>query len=316
MILLDRLEDARRQGLVTEVQARALAAAEGGEPFSFHGEIRTLFYIGALLVAAGAGATVKTYFTSWGPAAIIGGLSAGALACFAYVFRKRNPWSRELVPSPSLAFDYALLLGCLLLSLDVGYVEARWHVLGGQWPRHLLVSSLLFLLLAYRFDNRLVLSLGLSSLAAWMGLELGRLGLLFRDVHREYALAFGVFCTAVGVLGRRERLKAHFLDVYLNFACHFLGAALLSGTARYRLGSFHFYVLAALCAGAAWYAFRSRRFLYLTYAVLYGYAAVTTVIFARNWFWSGGFYFLYFIASSVALVAFLFWSSRAMKEEA
>lgn len=315
MTLLERLEAAQREGLLTAPQGRAIRAAEVGAPFSIHAEIRALMYVGVLFIAGGAAATVRKYFDAWGPVAIVGGLSAGSLACFAYVFRRGVAWSRERVSTPA-AVDYALLLGCLLLSADVGYVEAKWRLLAGDWQRHLLACAGLFLALAYRCDNRLVLSLGLSSLAAWLGLEMKTFGLAFYESHRAYALLFGLLCAGAGALSHRESVKAHFLDVYLNFAAHFLGAALLSGVFDFRLASFHFYVLAAVCGMGAVYAFRSRRFLYLAYAVLYGYVGATSVLLRWDFLRSVGFFFLYFILSSVALMGFLFWASREMKEEA
>lgn len=315
MNLLDRLEGAVGENRVTAAQAAAIRAAESGEPFSIHAEIRALMYVGVLFIAAGAAATVKTYFDAWGPLAIVGGLSTGSLACFAYAVRRGAPWSRERVGAPTAAADYALFLGCLLLVADVGYVEARWRLLAGDWQRHLLASAGLFLALAYRYDNRLVLSLGLSSLAAWLGLEMKTFGLAFYAAHRAYALLFGLLCAGVGALTHREGVKAHFLDVYLNFAAHFLGAALLSGVFHFRTASFHFYVLALACGLGAVYAFRSRRFLYLAYAVLYGYAGVSSVLLRWRFLDSIGFFFLYFILSSVALMGFLFWASREMKEE-
>lgn len=315
MNLQERLDAAEREGLLAAPQARALRAAESGEPFSIRAEIRALMYVGVLFIAGGAAATVKAYFNAWGPLVIVGGLTAGTLACFAYVLHRGPGWSRERVDAPSAAVDYALFLGCLLLWADIGYVEAKWRLLAGDWQRHLLACAGFFLALAYRYDNRLVLSLGLSSLAAWLGLELQTFGLAFHDAHRAYALLFGLLCAGIGALARREGVKAHFLDVYLNFAAHFLGAALLSGVFTFKLGSYHAYVLAAACGAGAVYAFRSRRFLYLAYAVLYGYVGATSLILRLMGFHSIGFYFFYFILSSVGLVGFLFWASREMKEE-
>jgi hypothetical protein len=314
--VLDRLEAFRRDGVLSDAQARALSSLESNDPVSLRAETRVLMYAGVLFVAAGAAATVKAYFTAWGPWAIVGSLTVAAAACLAYVFRRADPWSPARVPAPTAGFDYALFLACLLISVDVGYIEARWGILGGDWRRHLMASAALFLALAYRYDNRLVLSLGISSLAGWLGLELNFLDDLFWGRARNYALVFGGFCAAAGVWGARVGVKEHFLDVYLNFAVHFVGGALLAGAYGVGWRSFHVYLLAGLCAAGVKYAFRTRRLLYLVYATLYGYAGLSTILGALSWFWSFGFYFPYYIASSLAVLAFLFWASRAFKEEA
>jgi hypothetical protein len=311
----DRLEKFRREGVLSDAQAGALASLERGEPLSLHGEIRALLYVGALLIAAGVGMTLKDRLAAWGPLVLLGGITAGVLACGAYAVRRAPPWSKEAVAAPTLSFDYILFLGCLLLSLDLGYAENLYHLLGGGWPRHLLLLAGVFGAAAYRYDNRLVLSLSLSSLAAWFGLELKGMG-FFWEARRWYAVVFGGLCLTTGLLTRRAAVKAHFLDVYLNFAAHFLGAAFLSGVEENKLASPDAYALAALVAAAALYAVRSRRFLYLAWAVLYGYAEISTLILsARFLSRSVGFLFFYFIASSAALVAFLAVMSRRWKEE-
>ncbi len=70
-----------------------------------------------------------------------------------------------------VAADYLLLLGVLLVGSDLAYVESRFRFLGPNWAYHLLVLSAIALAAAYRFDSRVVLSLGLSSFAAWRGLS-------------------------------------------------------------------------------------------------------------------------------------------------
>jgi hypothetical protein len=314
MSVRSRLEAFRDQGLLPPERAEALLSVERGDPFSVHGEVRAFYYFGALLAAAGAGMTVQRY-VEIGPAAVLGALSAAALACFAYVFRRAPAWSRGAAPSPVAGFDYALFLACLLFSLDLAYAESRFHILGDGWQGHLLIAAAVFAFLAYRFDNRLVLSLALSSMAAWLGLKLSSIGLFSWEVHRAYALGFGGFCVAAGFLGARMDFKAHFLDVYLNMAAPFLGAALLSGVGEHRLASPHFYALAALCGAAAAYAFKTRKFVYLVWAALCGYAGITAVV--LPWLnWGMGTIFLYFIVSSVAFTAGLFVTARRFKAEA
>lgn len=315
MSLRSRIEGFRDAGILSPAQADALVSLEDGNPLSLSGEIRAFFYAGALLVAAGAGLTVQKYMAEAGPAVIIGALSIGAMACFLRVFRRAPAWSREAVPSPSAGFDYVLFLGCLLLSLDIGYAEGRFHLLGDDWRRHFLAAWAIFSLLAYRFDNRLVLSLAVSSLAAWFGLEMSAYKLAFWEFHQEYALTFGGLCLVAGLATWRGRVKPHFLDVYLNFAVPFLGAGLLSGVEEHKLASLHFYLLAAACAGTAAYAFRDRKFAFLVWAALFGYAGITTVI--LPWFrYMEGITYLYFIFSSLAFAAGLFVAARRFKEDA
>ena len=58
-------------------------------------------------------------------------------ACLAWVIRSAPPFSWGEVESPSVAFDYVLLLGLLLPASDLAYVEAQFTLLGPRWMHHL-----------------------------------------------------------------------------------------------------------------------------------------------------------------------------------
>src|SRR5206468_11236217 len=92
------------------------------------------------------------------------------------------------------------------------------------------VAAAVFAFLAYRFDNRLVLSLALSSLAAWCGVRFSGLGLLRAVSLRTTALAYGGAIAAAGAALHRAGIKRHFLDTWLHVAANVLFVALLSGT--------------------------------------------------------------------------------------
>ena len=77
----------------------------------------------------------------------------------------------DAVEQPGLAFDYVLYLGCLLFAVELGYIESQFHPFGAAWDHSLLIAAAVFFALAYRFDNRFVLSLALSQLAGWFGVE-------------------------------------------------------------------------------------------------------------------------------------------------
>ncbi len=63
--------------------------------------------------------------------------------------------------------------GCSSFAADLAYVESQFRWLGPNWAYHLLAVSILYFLAAYRFDSRAVLTLALTSFAAWRGVEVG-----------------------------------------------------------------------------------------------------------------------------------------------
>ena len=308
------LNDMQHAGALSPGQFTLLDELHRNRRYSFHGELRTAVYLGVLLVAAGVALTVREYFARLGDIAIIGSLTTVCLAAFSYCFLKGGPYSHEAVESPNILFDYVLLFGCTCFATAIGYVETQFDVLGRLWIHYLLLSASLFFFLAYRFDNRLVLSMALSTLAAWFGFQLSDAFEAFHRYYRESAIANSAVSFGLGIALYRAGIKRHFLHVYLNFAVHFLLAALVAGVFEHRFSSWHLPALALAAAAVAVYSVRSRRFLYMLYAILYGFAGANAL--AIRFIDSTGTMFLYGIGTSLAVIWLIFHLSRKYREAA
>lgn len=280
-----------------------------------HRELRFFLYFGILLIVAGVGLTIKQYFIHLGDIVIIASLTLCCLAAFVYCFWKGLPFSIGEVPSPHIAFDYVLFLGCALFSMDIAYIEMQFHVLNEGWKNYLLISFALFIFLAYRFDNRLVLSLALSTLAAWFGFTLASQRFFsFEEYYRSYAISYALIVLGMGILANRLAVKKHFFDIYFNFAVHFLCIALIAGVAEHKIFSLYFPALLMVCIGLAFYSVRVRKFIYMLYAVIYGYIGLSIVVvdrIHRDTF----LIFAYFIVTSGLVIGLIFKMSRQFKEE-
>ena len=189
--------------------------------------------------------------------------------------------------------------------MDIAYIEMKFHLLGDFWNNYLLVSAALFLFLAYRFDNRLVLSLALSTIAAWFGFTLSGYRFAFEQYYREYAIAYSFIVLLLGGLLYRMEIKKHFFDIYLNFAVHFLGIALISGIVQYKMFSLYFGGLLLACAVLVVYSLRCRKFLYMLYAVIYGYIGISIVL-VDQIIHQTVLVLLYFILTSLAVIGLIF----------
>src|ERR1700735_5020787 len=174
MTILTRLDHWKQQSKISPEQRALLSGLSRGEPFSVFLELNILLYAGVLAFVAGLGWTVSTWSKQLGDVLVLTILSAILAACFWYCFSRATAWSPAETPAPSSIFDYVLYLGSLIWSLELAYLENRFHVLSGRLDFDLLATAVLFFFLAYRFDNRFVLSLGLSSLAGWVGLTISR----------------------------------------------------------------------------------------------------------------------------------------------
>ena len=121
---------------------------------------------------------------------------------FGYCFVRGPSYSNDEVESPSFAFDYILYFACLVLAATLAFIETRFEIFHG-WDTHLLIAALVFGVLAYRFDNRFVLSLALSTLAGYLGLKISGFDTLDTDRLRLAGFLYGAFLIGIGVLLKR-----------------------------------------------------------------------------------------------------------------
>jgi hypothetical protein len=275
MTTLERLERWKLDGVITDAQHEALGALVRNDRFPVSLELNALLYLGVLAVAAGVAWTVQTHFVSIGDTAIIVSLTAIVGACFWYCFSRARPYSSAEVESPTLMFDYVLYLGCVVFAIELGFLETRFTLLGDAWDAYVLLSAVVFFAAAHRFDNRLVLSLALSTLAAWFGLKLNRLGIRSTDALRISALTYGALVAGMGAGLHRLAIKKHFLETHLHVAATAVFIALVSGVRSEELGLLYLgglIILSAVCVGGG---IRYHRFAFVAYGVVYAYVGIS-----------------------------------------
>lgn len=278
MTILTRLEQWRERGIISEEQHRLLAGLSLGEPLSIFLELNILMYAGVLAFIGGLSWTITTWSQQLGDVVVLTVLSAMLAFSFWYCFSRASAWSAAETPSPNMAFDFVLYLGCLIWSVELAYIEKRFQMLSGQWDQYLLATAVLFFFLAYRFDNRFVLSLALSSLAGWFGLTISHWPHHQDAEYRQFAILYSLIVGGAGAILLRYRLKPHFFGTYLNLAANVLFWAVLSGVFnRERYGLWFVALLAACGASLAWGIVR-RQFSFVAYAAVYGYVGISSVL--------------------------------------
>jgi hypothetical protein len=300
MTILARLEQWREQGAISPEQHSHLASLCRGEPFSLFLELNILLYAGVLVFVAGLGWTVTTWSQQLGDVVVLAILSTILAVCFWYCFSRAPAWSLAPTPASSAIFDYVLYLGCLVWCVELAYLENRLHLLSGQWDFYLLATAVLFFFLAYRLDNRFVLSLALSSLAGWFGLTISHWPSHQDAAYRQYALLFCLVVGLGGLLLQRRGVKAHFFGTYLNIVANVLFWAVLSGV--FQREGYGIWVLALLlaCGASLAWGLRRRQFVFVAYSAVYGYVGVSTMLLRDiNDF---TFILTYFVFTAVAMV--------------
>jgi hypothetical protein len=164
------VERLRGDGVLEDLPASLFGRVARRELVTVRLEIRAALYAGVLLLTSGVGLFLKENHERIGPAAIGIAIGLVAAACLGWASRRSAPFTWGEAVSAHPAFDYVLLLGALLVAADLAYLEAQLRLLGEGWPWHLLVVAVLYLLLAYRFDSKMLLGLALAVVSAYLGL--------------------------------------------------------------------------------------------------------------------------------------------------
>ena len=314
MTIITRLEQWKERGLISPDQCAQLAGLSRGEPFSIALELNILLYAGILAFVGGLGWTITTWSEQLGDVAILTALTAILAGCFWYTFSRAPAWSSGEVPSPNLVFDYVLYLAALVWSLELAYVENRFHLLSGRWDLYLLATAIFFFFLAYRFDNRFVLSLALSSLAGWFGLTISHLPSHPDSEYRQYAILYSLMVAAAGAVSDRRGLKRHFAGTYLNLAANVFFWAVLSGVFQSTGYGPWFAALLVACGASLAWGIKRRQFSFIAYAAVYGYVGISAVL-VRDIHGDNAI-LGYFFFTGIAMVVLLVWIARRIGKEA
>jgi hypothetical protein len=224
-------ERLHREGSLSEDTLNKLRANEASRLFSIHWELKTLLYLGVLLLTGGLSILVYKNIDTIGHTVILAVIGVACAGSFFYCERKKLPFSYGKAPAPNPYFDYILLLGCLTLLTFIAYLQAQYIAFGEAYGLATFIPMLILLFCAYYFDHLGVLSLAITNLAAWMGVAITPLKIFNANNFRDAQIIFaGLLLGVVLVLAARLRkIKAHFSFTYLNFGLNVLFVTCLAG---------------------------------------------------------------------------------------
>jgi hypothetical protein len=307
------------EGFISDSSLATIIQTENKRLFSVRWELTSLLSLGILLLTTGLGILVYKNINHIGHLAVISFITLASIACLYYCFGKAFRPTRQQVPAPNVWFDYVLLLGSLLFVTFIGYLQYQYQAFGNSWNLATLITALFLFFFAYYFDNIAVLSLAITTLAAWVGISVAPIQLLrnidLSDTGLIQSLTiFGLALLLLAELLTRQNIKAHFYNTYKNFALHLLFIGLCSGIIAFR----HFYLLwfAALVAVAAYQyrqSLKHNSFYYLLISTLYFYFGLSATIIISLWNLGNngngeaflGLLLMYLIASTFGLIVFL-----------
>jgi hypothetical protein len=330
--LFDKLQ---KEGLISPTSAEKVRIISENRLFSFHWELKTLLYLGVLLLSGGLGILIYKNIDTIGHQAILAFIALISAGCFAYCIKQKRPFSWNRVSAPNGFFDYVLLLGCLTFISFITYLQVQYNVFGTRYGAATFFPMLVLMLSAYYFDHLGILSMAVTNFAAWLGLTVTPLQLFdsndFLATTRLTAtgVLLGLFLIFIAYMGDRKNLKKHFAFTYSNFGVHIFMIACLTGLMRdglgYRyeetksVGFMGWFILLAIATVFCYkQALKKKSLYFMLIITLYGYVGLSFVIVRGlvemdN---EGAFYLgmMYFVASGIGAIMFLVNINKLIKK--
>lgn len=285
--------------------------------FSVHWELKTLLYLGVMLLSTGLGILIYKNIDTIGHQVILLIIAAISAGCFFYCFKHKKPFDTLQVKSPNSLFDYLLLLGSLSFLTFVGYLQFQYGVFGNNYGMATFIPMIGLFYVAYAFDHLGILSLAITNLGVWMGVSITPAQLLSNSHFNSDRiiltyLLLGAVLILAAYLSERFDFKKHFRFSYLHFGVHLAFTSLLAGY------FYHFENPVAIIwplglFGVAVYvyadAMKHKSFYFLLLVVLYSYIAISAVVIrvliAADGIGAIYLGFMYFIASAIGLIILL-----------
>jgi hypothetical protein len=313
------------EGLISASSHQKIQERSSVRLFSLHWELKTILYLGVLLLSGGLGILVYKNIDTIGHQVILLFIALICAGSFMYCFKRKLPFSRKKVEPPNAFFDYILLLGCLMLITFIAYIQFQYTVFGTRYGLATFIPMVLLFFTAYYFDHLGVLSLAITNLAAWMGITVTPTHILESNDFNSSTIIFtaillGVLLIAAGMASVKTHIKKHFEFTYTNFGMHILFIAVIAAMFQFE----QFYLLSFIVLlGVAYFFYRKsvnkRSFYFLLIATIYTYIGTSWVVIKlldnMGGFSMGVIYLalIYFIVSGIALVMFLMRTNKKLK---
>lgn len=313
------------EGLISDESLQRIIHLDQRRLFSLHWELKTILYLGVLLLSGGLGVLVYKNIDTIGHQAVLVFIALVCAGCFYYCFQKKAPFSPLKVQAPNAVFDYILLLGCLSFVTFLGYWQYAYNVFGTAYGLATFIPMLVLFFCAYYFDHLGILSLAITNLAAWAGIAITPLHILkdndFDTPRLIYTgLVLGGLLVLLGLVSHRRDFKRHFEFTYTNFGLHLLFIAGLAGL--FAQDSFYLGWLLLILAIAYYFyrqAMNRRSFYFFLVLTCYAYIALSYVVvhllFATTTYDTTPIYLglLYFIFSAIGVIRILMIVNKKMK---
>ncbi len=281
------------KNLITENQFREIKEYRDLSIFSLNAELKLFLYLSVVLFTSGIGILIYENIDSIGHIAILSLLLVVIAVCFFYCFKHSKGFQREETTFEHPVLEYLVLAGNILTCIFIGYLQFQYKPFGEHYGLATLVPTIVSFFCAYYFDNRSVLTIAITGLAAYIGLSVTPQDLLkSNDFYASQNLSYSAVVLSVllvlwVIYSRRISLKTHFGLIFLTFALHIASIASIANMTSYDTITWMLFTL--ILAGSTYYFYKAS----------YDYKAMSLYVFMIVYAYVGTNIFLFRIFENI-----------------
>jgi len=271
------------QGILHQEQFEYLEKIKTKQLFSVHFELRSLLYIGVLLLTTGIGFIIYLNMGQVAHLALIAVMLLLESAVFWYIQKHALPYSNTEQKPPTPYFDYVLLFGALLVISIFTYVLIQYDLVESLLEWSSLFTAILFFYLAFRYDHRGVLALAITAFAAFWGLSVSPVSWTqneFMEVTRLYntGIIVGLALVGTGVVLEYKNIKKHFVFTFQNFGLILFFISILNALIEHNNWGFYAWGCIVISLFVSITSWRKQEYLFFVYGAIAGYIAFTRLL--------------------------------------
>lgn len=246
--------------LITENQYQEITVYQSLNIFSLNAELKFFLYLSVLLFTSGIGVLIYNNIDTIGHIAILSILLIVIGVCFYFCFKNSKGFQKSEVTFEHPVLEYLVLAASILTCIFIGYLQFQYKSFGTHYGLATLIPTLVSFFCAYYFDNKSVLTIAITGLAAYVGLSVTPQDLLnnnnfYSDQSLSYsAIMLGVLLVLWTIYSSRIQLKTHFNLIFLTFALHIISIASISNLINDYYGIW--LIFAFILAGSSYYFYK------------------------------------------------------------
>ncbi|MBZ4040774.1 DUF2157 domain-containing protein [Flavobacterium hibisci] len=274
------------RNFITEDQLTQIKSYRSLGIFSLNAELKMFLYLSVLLFTSGIGILIYENIDTIGHIAILSLLLIVTIVCFYFCFKNSKGFQKSETTFESPVLEYLVLLANILTCIFIGYLQFQYKPFGTHYGLATLVPTIVSFICAYYFDNKSVLTIAITGLAAYVGFSVTPQDLFHNDFYSHQELSYsaiilGGLLILWTIYSSGISLKMHFNLIYLTFALHMISIASISNMVNEYDGLW--ILFSAVMAGSSYYFYKAsyaqKAISLYVFMIIYAYIGINIFLF-------------------------------------